>query len=87
MADRDLFTDAGAEIYKRSAGKPWRPSNGFEGDLFTSAFCSRCKHGVACDIFLLSLGCGLSDPDYPSELVISDRGQPTCTAFAEKTDG
>jgi hypothetical protein len=65
--------------------KPYQPSNGSEGDWFTSKFCDRCKHNDDqveryCDILTRAYWCLPSEPAYPSEWITDDSG-PRCTAF------
>lgn len=75
-----------------SAGKSFMPSNGTEGDCFTSAFCDRCinekfthtqKHGDAqCDIYSRSIIYWYTDdPRYPSEWKFNADGWPICEAW------
>lgn len=62
----------------------YRPSNGSEGDDFTSRFCDICKNGngdTGCDIQNRTMAFDLSDPEYPSEWVYGLTGNPICTAF------
>lgn len=92
MGDRDLFTAAGAAIYAKSAGKPYRPSNGTEGELFYENWCADCRRdaayrrdeGDSCDIVACAMAFNIGDPDYPKEWVIGADGQPKCTAFEEE---
>lgn len=72
--------------------KPYRPSNGTDGEIFHSRFCHRCKHegpdGAACDIAMRAFFFGLADPEYPKEWVIEENDPldttAKCTAFEEK---
>lgn len=77
------------------AGKPYRPSNGSEGDMFRHAFCDRCIHerdydpesgAGGCEILGRSLFHDIGDPEYPGEWTHDDKGRPTCTAFEPITD-
>jgi hypothetical protein len=68
--------------------RPYRPSNGTEGDIFIAQWCAVCSRngwsdedGDACDILTRSFVYPVDDPDYPQEWVMGDRG-PGCTAFA-----
>ncbi len=71
--------------------RPYRPSNGTEGDSFMSVWCSRCERDRAhredreaggCKIILMTMALGIDHPDYPAEWIISpDHGLPICTAF------
>jgi hypothetical protein len=75
-----------------AAGKPYRPSNGTEGDMFQEKFCNRCKKfgpiEDSCQLLLSSLIYETSHPAYPKEWVFDADGRPTCTAFeaAKKED-
>lgn len=68
-----------------AAGKPYRPSNGTEGEIFMEQFCYRCKHDSEwrehaknpCPILCESL-CGQADG-----WVYDSTGRPMCTAFVE----
>lgn len=66
------------------AGKPYRPSNGTEGDIFTAEFCANCtRHEdfTECDIALRSFAFSIGDDEYPEEWQYDSEGNPTCTAF------
>lgn len=73
------------------SGKPYRPSNGMEGESFIGVFCQHCKRGEyertgknpeqACDILSRSFWNNVGDPEYPTEWVHDKKGRPTCTAF------
>ena len=67
MADRRIYTDEDAARYfKASAGKPYRPSNGTEGEMFQAAWCAQCEadrafrdnpdHADGCPIILAVMG-------------------------------
>lgn len=83
-----------AEFYAPSAGKPYRPSNGTEGEIFHAAACARCTKWEratdpddwpeGCMIELRALNHDIDDPEYPKEWIIGPDGQPTCTAFDER---
>jgi len=68
-------------------GKPYRPSNGFEGLAFNNLFCCHCGKaddlGV-CDIFCDTMIYNPGDAEYPKEWVYDANGQPTCTAFTNE---
>lgn len=79
-----ILTDEHAEICKDSAGKPYRPSNGLEGDLFRQAFCGNCirwNEDVGCRIAHDTMDYCKDDPEYPREWIYGDDGQPKCTAY------
>jgi hypothetical protein len=71
-------------------GKPYRPSNGTEGECFMEGWCNRCKADRAhqdsageepgCDIIARSMAFDVGEPGYPVQWVWKD-GEPTCTAF------
>lgn len=73
----------------RHAGqhRPYRPSNGTEGDMFMAAWCERCAmmdHDdpeETCMIQLRALAHSIDDPEYPAEWQYTDGGVPQCTAF------
>lgn len=71
-------------------GKPYRPSNGTEGEMFQDRWCANCKKddyekGVYCPILSASLAFDTDDPEYPKEWNHGPDGQPRCTAFEERT--
>lgn len=77
--------------------KPYRPSNGSEGDCFQAAWCERCLRDKAaragdyangCDILLRALAFPITDALYPDEWrqPIGDEWAPECTAFIEDSD-
>ena len=78
------------------AGKPYRPSNGEEGEGFRISFCIQCVRGgyertgvladKPCDILERSFWNKIDDPDYPTEWVYDQDGDPTCTAFEPVED-
>lgn len=87
-----------AELYKRSAGKKYRPSNGTEGLIFFDHWCSNCQRDKSmregepveecddnelCQIIALTHAHDIDDPEYPAEWIINSDGQPCCTAFIE----
>lgn len=80
------------------ADKPYRPSNGTEGEMFCSEWCDRCTRDEAArrDMAWIEAGCpvragtfafAIDDPDYPKEWVYGPDGQPVCTAFKESDNG
>jgi hypothetical protein len=72
--------------------KPYRPSNGTEGECFYGAWCAKCSreaHGNHCGIFGRSLMFQVGDPQYPREWVRDADaypGNPRCTAFTKIRD-
>jgi hypothetical protein len=83
MTTRNLYANPDPSM----AGKPYRPSDGFEGIDFNNLFCCHCKKADAmgmCDIICDTMIYELTDPEYPKEWVYRADGQPTCTAFEEE---
>lgn len=69
--------------------RPYRPSNGTEGEGFMARFCERCVRDRAarqgnpadgCEIIVATMCLQVDDPDYPTEWIVDDMG-PRCTAF------
>lgn len=62
-------------------GKPYRPCNGTEGDIFCTRWCKQCDRDdeeVYCGILTAAL-CG----QYPEEWLYQDN-KPICTAFERR---
>lgn len=81
---------------KADAGKPYRPSNGSEGDGFYDNWCRQCQRDKAmregapieecddnelCKIITLTVAHDLHEAEYPKEWIYDADGQPCCTAF------
>lgn len=74
-------------------GRPYRPSNGSEGDCFIHTHCYNCINGKyehtgdvndnPCDILSRSFWCEIGDKNYPEEWQYNDDGNPTCTAWTK----
>jgi hypothetical protein len=68
--------------------RPYRPSNGTEGEAFMEAWCARCARdaayqageGDSCPIAAATVALAVDDPDYPAEW-ITGAGGPRCMAF------
>ena len=61
--------------------KPYRPSNGTEGDFFIAAQCGNCTKQDGCRIVLLTMRYHEDDIRYPKEWVSDiDGGNARCTA-------
>jgi hypothetical protein len=73
--------------------KPYRPSNGTEGECFISSWCGTCERsggpGKPDDVGEELTGCSITgrtmlydieDADYPAEWILVD-GNPRCTAW------
>lgn len=62
-----------------SVGDTWRPSNGFEGDIFMSTVCRDCIIGSQkCLIIEASMTYSVDEEGYPKQLHIGDCGYPQC---------
>lgn len=68
--------------------KKYRPSNGTEGDWFTSNHCDHCMNEnpdpdskPKCDILSRTMIFDLHESEYPAEWCYNDQNQPTCTAY------
>ena len=72
--------------------KPYRPSNGTEGDIFYHWWCSACARdhafrdnpdsGDGCPIVAATFVFNIDEPEYPKEWIQNDDGSnPRCTAF------
>jgi len=74
-----------------AATKPYRPSNGSEGEWFQSEFCEKCERdryeSKPCRILGRTMAFDIDDKQYPREWV-RDAGEwpgnPRCTAFVER---
>lgn len=72
--------------------KPYRPSNGTEGEIFQSQFCERCEkdryESRPCLILGRIMALNINEPGYPKEWVrdvgVEWPGNPRCTAFVER---
>ena len=86
--NRGIYVDSLAERFKEDAGKPYRPSNGEEGDRFMSAYCTDCvlcgEEGCEKGLDSASFWCDIGEEGYPAEWQYGPDGQPTCTAFEDK---
>ena len=72
MSDRRVYhPDDAAQFYARSAGKPYRPSNGTEGEIFEATWCDHCQRDAAFRRFFDSNGAiGGDQPDYPRDAIL-----------------
>ncbi|WP_299378473.1 hypothetical protein [uncultured Kiloniella sp.] len=81
---RDIYPDG---AFEESAGKPYRPSNGTEGDFFIDAWCVNCYRfdeedgPFNCPIYERMMCHQIGEEGYPQELVWGETGQPLCQAF------
>jgi len=72
-----------------ATGKPFRPSNGTEAELFIAQFCEKCIHdtlpdGPFCEILSNTMVYEIDDVKYPKEWVYDKDGRPKCTKFEEE---
>lgn len=80
-----MTAEAGATLY--------RPSHGTEGIAFTERWCGSClrdaafraDEGDSCLIVAMTMALEVSDPDYPREWIMGERG-PICTAWEPMPD-
>lgn len=72
----------------------YRPANGCEGADFMDRWCASCRHdadyddgltGAGCEIAAMALAHYSTDPRYPREWIIGERG-PICTAWTPLPD-
>lgn len=66
------------------ANKPYRPSNGTEGEIFMGAYCEKCakqSEDNPCPIAGAAFFNDIDADDYPEEWTHDAEGWPTCTAF------
>lgn len=65
--------------------KPYRPSNGTEGEWFIGWQCMHCARARAddpCEIVTDTMSLAETHPDYPREWVVDlDGANPRCTGF------
>jgi hypothetical protein len=83
-----------ADFYSEGETRPYRPSNGTEGEIFDSVWCAGCERDasyrrgqdphVGCRIIAYAMACRIDDPDYPKEWVTGGGKGPRCTAFIPK---
>lgn len=88
-----MYPEDLAEKFKDRAGQKYRPSNGFEGDLFMGSWCAHCSRDAAhradpdgadgCPIIAATHALDVDDEGYPAEWQYGPDGQPRCTAFTE----
>ena len=80
------------ELCRAAAGKPYRPSNGTEGEFFEAQFCNRCKKmrqspeaSTQCGIYMRVNAYDIGDKRYPKQWRYAPDGSgPECTAFRER---
>ena len=74
--------------------KKYQPSNGTEGDMFISQYCSQCKHerfihsqqdgDKTCDILTRTMCHSVNEPEYPEEWQYNEEGKGYCTKYDYK---
>jgi len=72
--------------------RPYRPSNGTEGDIFESQWCEHCTRDAAfrsdperndgCPILAAVYALNIDEPGYPKEWIEDSKG-PRCTAYTD----
>jgi len=69
-------------------GETYQPCNGSEGTAFIDHFCSKCGKDLQedCDVLTATMILPSGDPNYPTEWVYNENGNPTCTAFDDVED-
>lgn len=80
-----------------SESKPYRPSNGTEGEAFESNWCRRCEYEAqarrdeynsGCDTLGLVMALSIDDEHYPKEWISdADGSNPRCTRFRKEGTG
>ena len=75
---RQFLTDGHAARLVDRSGKPYRPSNGTEGDYFEAAWCDDCTKQDGCPIWMAMLMNDKNDPGYPKEVQYNQEGHPVC---------
>lgn len=74
--------------FPQCAGKPYRPSNGTEGDIWESNYCHKCAHEKyahtmddddrKCEIYSNMLIYNINETEYPKEIKYNAEGMPHC---------
>ena len=82
-----MWPQSSAEMMKKHAGKPWRPSNGTEGMIFMDNVCAACRIGAGnCIIIPEIMAHSLDSENYPDAWYIGECGYPQCKSYDPKTD-
>jgi len=86
MKGKEIYESDYADVLKEKAGESYRPSNGTEGMIFMGKYCDHCQlwDQGACEIQFHSMLYEVEEKEYPSEWIIDEDGQPTCTAFTDQ---
>ena len=85
------------------AGKPYRPSNGTEGEIFDGMWCDHCERDRryrenwtddnmpdaedGCPILADTLIFNTADAEYPKQWRYDESGVPECSGFVEAQSG
>lgn len=90
MKGREVFETG----YLSAVGQPYRPSNGTEGEFFHERWCADCKRdaafqqdpdfGDSCPLICNAMAFNIGHPEYPTEWIYGEDGQPECKAFEDK---
>ena len=64
--------------YPQSAGKPYMPSNGTEGEMFMEQWCHGCVKEKSCTILMNSFA-GVQSKAWR----YNETGEPECTSFQD----
>lgn len=83
IRDRRIFPPELAKLLESRIGRPFRPSNGTEGELFMGCWCADCRRDGECRIPTQSMVFPLGDPQYPHQWQYGPDGQPRCTEHEE----
>lgn len=70
-------------------GERYCPSNGTEMECFTFQWCDKCvrDQGAAnCGILTRAILHRFDDPEFPTEWIYDDEGEPCCTAFKSERE-
>ena len=77
--------------------RPYRPSNGTEGECFIDTYCMNCINcdpnpdgKKQCEILCASLWFNINEEGYPKEWIYNEQNKPTCTSWVKwdwGTDG
>lgn len=74
-----------SNITDNQTSKPYRPSNGTEGDSFMARFCENCDrfdNDEPCMILGATMAYHIDDPEYPKEWIEDEYGV-RCTAYID----
>lgn len=72
----------------------YRPSNGTDGDIFVSQWCSQCIHeqgfrdgtGDGCAILAAAFAHDVDSPEYPMEWTLDSEANAECPAFVDEDE-